>query len=208
MNYGWGVLPLGVAAGETFRDHAPRVLAVASYYAARLTGGTVREEPPVFLLQARAPGSNTYAGIIDSPPVFLLNARLPEPLTYKVVYDRPPGIDVTVSFLVPDDSEVSLLAPRAAFYGYTFDGTSLSIPIADLAGLSAEEADAVTGDWRKILQSVFVYLVEYHKSFQWSIQPRTYDAFKIDLLNSRYIDSHFLFHFYTDIGDPNVAPEP
>jgi hypothetical protein len=128
------------------------VLAVASCYAGRATGATVREEPPVFLFQARAPGPNTYAGVIDFPPVFLFGARLPGPLTYKIVYDHPPGIDATVSFLVPDDSEVSLLAPRAAFYGYTFDGTSLSIPIADLAGLSAEEADAVTGDWRKILQ--------------------------------------------------------
>jgi hypothetical protein len=208
MNYGWGVLPLGVVAGETFRDHAPRVLAVASYYAARSTGAIVWEAPPVFLLQARTPGPNTFAGIIDSPPVFLFNARLSNPLTYKIVYDRPPVIAATVSLPSPEDSEVSLLAPRAVFYGYTFDGTSLSIPIADLAGLSVEEADVVTGDWRKILQAVLTYSVEYHSNFQWSIQPRTYDVFKMDLPNSRYIDRHFLTHFYTDMGDPNVAQEP
>jgi hypothetical protein len=98
--------------------------------------------------------------------------------------------------------------PRNLFSGYAADGTSLTIPIASLTGLTTAEADAVTGDWREILQAVMLYCVEHHREFQWSDQPRTYDAFKMDLLNSRYFDRHFLFHFYTNMGAPSIAPEP
>jgi hypothetical protein len=105
-------------------------------------------------------------------------------------------------------SVYKIFPPNSLFAGYAADGASLTIPIASLTGLTAAEADAVTGDWREILQAVMLYCVEHHKEFQWSDQPRTYDAFKLDLLNSRYFDRHFLFHFCTDMGAPSIAPEP
>jgi hypothetical protein len=99
-------------------------------------------------------------------------------------------------------------APRKVLPGYTNTPTTISIPIADLIGLTAAEADVVTGDWREILQAILLRAVEYHGSFVWSDQPRTYEPFGMNLLNSRTFDRHFLIHFYTDMGTPKVAPEP
>jgi hypothetical protein len=40
--------------------------------------------------------------------------------------------------------------PTDFFAGYTSDGTSITIPLAALEGLTAAEADAATGDGRKV----------------------------------------------------------
>jgi hypothetical protein len=208
MNYGWGVLPLGVIAGETFRDHAPHVLAAASVYGPAAIGGTVREEAPVFLFQARAPGPNTYKIVFDSLPGILFNASLPGPQTYKAVYDHAPVVVVTAFSTAPADSVISLIAPRSVFYEYEFDGTSLSIPIADLIGLSVAEADAVTGDWRDIFKALLLSSTEYHYRFQWSIQPKTYEPFFKDLYHSDASTSYSQIKFVVNMGEPNVAPEP
>lgn len=43
------------------------------------------------------------------------------------------------------------ITPTQLYPGYTTDGTSITIPMTDLTGLSAPEADAATGDGRKVL---------------------------------------------------------
>ena len=43
------------------------------------------------------------------------------------------------------------LKPTDWIPGYTSDGTNLTIPIASLAGLTAADADAATGDIRKVI---------------------------------------------------------
>jgi hypothetical protein len=98
--------------------------------------------------------------------------------------------------------------PPLLWPSYASDGTSIIIPIADLIGLTAAEADATTGDWREILQAILLTAVEYHRSFTWSDQPRTYNAFGMNLLHTQTFDRHFGITFYTDMGEPNVAPEP
>lgn len=46
--------------------------------------------------------------------------------------------------------EVFLMLPTEIFPGYTTDGTSITIPLADMPGLTAAEADDLTGDGRKL----------------------------------------------------------
>jgi hypothetical protein len=99
-------------------------------------------------------------------------------------------------------------SPKYLFPNYSSDGTNITIPITSLIGLTAAESDVVTGDWREILQAILLRAVEYHKTWVWSEQPRTFDAFVADLLNSRTFDRHFLIHFIVNMGDPNIAPEP
>lgn len=41
--------------------------------------------------------------------------------------------------------------PTEMWAGYSFDGTSITIPIANLNGLTTVEAHAVSGDWREIM---------------------------------------------------------
>lgn len=102
----------------------------------------------------------------------------------------------------------SKFRPKDLFLGYESDGTSITIPIASVIGLTDAEADTVTGDWREILQAVLLRSVEYHRSFVWSERLRTYNAFGMNLPNSRTFDRHFGITFYTDMGEPNVAQEP
>jgi hypothetical protein len=100
------------------------------------------------------------------------------------------------------------LRPGFVIPGYSSDGTNITLPIASLIGLSAAEADAITGDWREILQAILLRAVEYHKTWVWSDQPRTYNPFGMNLLNSRTFDRHFGITFYVDMGEANVAQEP
>jgi hypothetical protein len=110
-----------------------------------------------------------------------------------------------------DDSQLfayKIFPPNSLFVGYAADETSLTIPIASLIGLTAAEADAVTGDCREILQAILLRAVEYHQSFVWSEQPRTYNAFGMNLFRTQTLDRHFAITFHVDMGEANVAPEP
>lgn len=208
MKPGWGVLSLGAVANEEFREFLPRIVAVGSVLAPKTTGATMREFVPGLALVASINVPGEHSIHLESPPKISAEAVWLVPHEYIQVNEWPPTIGAEAKILVPSDAGISLLAPRAIFYGYEFDGTSLSIPIADLIGLSVEEADAVTGDWREVLQAILLTATEYHRSFQWSIQPRTYNPFGMNLLNSRTFDRHFGITFYVDMGEANVAPEP
>jgi hypothetical protein len=110
--------------------------------------------------------------------------------------------------ITPTDSSRHL-APGLVFgIEYSSDGTNITFPIANLIGLTAAEADSVTGDLREILQAIFLKSTEYYISDTWSVRLRTVDFFGMNLLNSRTFDRHFAITFYVDMGDPNVAPEP
>jgi hypothetical protein len=39
-------------------------------------------------------------------------------------------------------------APSSLFPSWSEDGTTISVPIASIANLTAAEADGTTGDWR------------------------------------------------------------
>jgi len=144
------------------------------------------------------------------------NPVIPDPL--ELAFSLPPGallerhisVDTPLLFRLLLGIEIPAyrVAPEQAIPGYSSDGKNITMPIASLIGLSAAEADAVTGDWREILQAILLRAVEYHKTWVWSDQTRTYEPFKMDLLNSRTFDRHFLIHFHVDMGEPNVAPEP
>jgi hypothetical protein len=99
-------------------------------------------------------------------------------------------------------------SPEQVIPGYSSDGTSITLPIASLIGLTAAEADAVTGDWREILQAILLRAVEYHRSWTWHQQPRAYSPFGMNLLNRRTFDRRFSITFHVDMGEANVAPEP
>ena len=68
----------------------------------------------------------------------------------------------------------SKFRPKDLFLGYESDGTSITIPIASVIGLTAAEADTVTGDWREVLQAVLLridalraLLAELRRLEQW-----------------------------------------
>lgn len=49
---------------------------------------------------------------------------------------------------------MALVIPTQLFPGYTSDGTSITIPLAALAGLTAAEANAGTGNGMEVLRQI------------------------------------------------------
>lgn len=68
-------------------------------------------------------------------------------------------------------------APTKIWPGFTSDGTSVSIPIAELGGqLTAAEADTATGDWREVLMALLLSVNAYHKAMPVKNRPRTFQS--------------------------------
>jgi hypothetical protein len=49
---------------------------------------------------------------------------------------------------------MAVVIPTQLFPGYTSDGTSITIPLADLTGLTAAEANATSGNAMEILRTI------------------------------------------------------
>lgn len=111
-----------------------------------------------------------------------------------------PGYDITFSFEA-NESTIYRAPPSSVCSGYSFDGTSITIPLSCLPGLTAEEASVASGDWRDIFQSICLM------SDLWVNTPRVvstlqaYDSFYIHNPNSR----RSLFQY--GIGEHNVFLE-
>lgn len=91
--------------------------------------------------------------------------------------------------------------------GYTSDGTSVTIPLTALPGLTATEADAATGDGRKVsfeiikaLQSGYAGLTPAPARMNATIATPTG-------VNATTVRRGYTFQFEVDIADADVAPE-
>lgn len=49
---------------------------------------------------------------------------------------------------------MAAVIPTQLFPGYTSDGTAITIPLADLTGLTAAEANAATGNAMEVLRTI------------------------------------------------------
>lgn len=49
---------------------------------------------------------------------------------------------------------MAAVIPTQLFPGYTSDGTTITIPLADLAGLTAAEANPATGNGMEVLRTI------------------------------------------------------
>ena len=77
------------------------------------------------------------------------------------------------------------ISPIAIFPGYLSDGESISFPLSLFPILSAEEADVVTGDWRKIIQAMLMHLNEYLLSITLVDRPQTIHTFMLENWNAK-----------------------
>jgi hypothetical protein len=118
------------------------------------------------------------------------------------------GSAVGTSTVIGVADAASKFKPLDLFVGYSSDGTSITIPISSVIGLTAEEADVTTGDWREVLQAILLRAVEHHRSFTWSEQLRTYNAFGMNQLNNSTYNRYFSTTFYTHQCGANVVQEP
>ena len=61
--------------------------------------------------------------------------------------------------------------PSSFLTDWSEDGTDITVPIASFSELTAAEADATTGDWRKIVFAFLEHLYSYYTSLPSGDQP-------------------------------------
>lgn len=94
-------------------------------------------------------------------------------------------------------------APTSIWPSYSSDGTNITIPIAQLPGLSAAEADAVTGDWREVMQTMVRTLNNYLEQIALSARTRTVTANEfIQSYDYPIVKHDWQMVFRTDDSDP------
>lgn len=105
-------------------------------------------------------------------------------------------------------------APTALFAGYAFDGTDITIPIANITGLSAAEADASTGDWRNVFLSLCYTVLAYYDSLDDADKPQAFAADMPTVTRVRTgalagsLRQVYQFEFYNELPLTDVADEP
>jgi hypothetical protein len=105
-------------------------------------------------------------------------------------------------------------APTAIFPGYSSDGTDITIPIADLDGLTAAEANATTGDWREIIYAICVTAFKHYNDLATADKPVAFIASPPSRyavtsgdLSGTFRES-FTFQFYNEYAEGDVVDEP
>ena len=61
--------------------------------------------------------------------------------------------------------------PSSFLASWSEDGTDITVPIASFSELTAAEADATTGDWRKIVFAFLEHLYTYYAALPSGDQP-------------------------------------
>jgi hypothetical protein len=147
---------------------------------------------------------------IGSGPVLSTTLALAFSLPPGAVPERHISVDASLLFRLLTGVEIPAyrISPEQAIPGYSSDGTSITMPIASLIGLTAAEADVVTGDWREILQAILLRAIEYQQTWVWSDRPVTYRIFGHNQYARETLDRSFAVTFFTNMGEPDVAPEP
>ena len=98
--------------------------------------------------------------------------------------------------------------PSSFIASWSEDGTDVTFPIASLSELTAAEADAATGDWRKVLFAVLEHAYTYYTALPSGDQPT-----KVVITRSTTVDASdvmtrtYTFRITSDILTKEVTDE-
>ena len=100
-------------------------------------------------------------------------------------------------------------APTVVFTGWSEDGTNITLPITSLPELTAIEADAVTGDSRKMIFAILEQLVVWYNALAVADRPSkiTVAANNSAPVAGEYIRTYTI-RIYIATGATEVADEP
>lgn len=105
-------------------------------------------------------------------------------------------------------------SPSALFPSYASDGTTISIDIADLYGLTSAEANASSGDWREIALAFCATLFIHMNELAEEDAPQAVDysvptqaAINTGDFAGNYWQT-FTFKFVIPFGSGDVVDEP
>lgn len=97
--------------------------------------------------------------------------------------------------------------PTDLFSGMSEDGTTLSIPIASIPQLTAAEADATTGDARKIVYAILRQVFDYYDGLATADKPARMTVTRQKAYSGGTDTETFIVAFQTDVSGIDVADE-
>lgn len=102
------------------------------------------------------------------------------------------------------------LLPASWISGWSEDGTDITIPLASIAGLTAAEADASTGDIRKVAFSLIDKLYKEYLAMATADRPTKMTIAKSASTNTEtgVVTNAYTFRFYTEVTAEDVVDEP
>ena len=105
---------------------------------------------------------------------------------------------------------MAAILPTALFPGYTSDGTSVTIPLAALGGLSAAEADAATGDGRKVAFELAKNMHEKIQAMAPEVRPTQFITSESTPTGQgpNEVRKSYTLTFDVNIASVDVADEP
>jgi hypothetical protein len=163
-----------------------------------VTGGVVVSEAQTAYVIVSA---SLPPHMVSYPPAVAVVCAGGIPSQWEGIISSPQTASVTVS--LPVSRVTFTRVPSDLFPGYESDGTDITIPIADLIGLTAEEADAVTGDWRKIVQTMVRVMGNHMGLLSGSARTRTVTANEfIQSYDYPIVKHDWQVVFRTDDSDP------
>lgn len=99
--------------------------------------------------------------------------------------------------------------PTAWLASWSEDGTNITVPLATFPELTAAEADAATGDIRKIVFAIIEKLWSAYNAAATADRPTKWTMAKVATVNTTYntITSRYTITCVTDIGTQEVREE-
>jgi hypothetical protein len=90
-------------------------------------------------------------------------------------------------------------APSSLFPSWSEDGTTISVPIASIANLTAAEADGTTGDWRAVIGRILDDVFNYYDGLAATDQPA-----KLTFQRTRYESGASMVYKYTILWSTDI----
>jgi hypothetical protein len=102
------------------------------------------------------------------------------------------------------------ILPTVVFPNYTTDGTDITIPIASLVGLTADEANATDGDGRELIRSLVATMKASIDALDTASKPTklTVTASNPSGLNASSIRQLTTFSFDLEVNPATVQMAP
>ena len=100
--------------------------------------------------------------------------------------------------------------PTAWIASWSEDGTNVTFPIASVPELSAAEADAATGDFRRVWYAICKQIADEYEELPVVERPakmRVFSSASIDP-NTNTVSRSFTMQFDTDVLTEEVQDEP
>lgn len=99
-------------------------------------------------------------------------------------------------------------APTAVWPGYSSDGTRITIPLSNIPGFTASQADANSGDWRALIVAICEQLWAHQESLAEADRPVATvvtEPYEATVLNQDRIT--YEFNFYNVKSTPSLLAD-